>query len=178
MADVMREAGLTHGGFYAHFASRDALLAEAVARAGRSSAARIERRVDAAQARGASALRTFIESYLDDAHLADAERGCPVAALVSEMPRQPAEVREASSARVRRMIAYVQSLLPSHVPAERASVVTGALVGALQMARAVGSADEGRAMLAVARRTLLEQFDEPPPVAVKRSSRARSGAGR
>ena len=93
VADIMKEAGLTHGGFYAHFSSRDALLAEALERAGQDSAARVAQRTAARQARGASALRALVEGYLSDRHLGDIEAGCPVAALASEMPRQSPEVR-------------------------------------------------------------------------------------
>ncbi len=112
VADIMREAGLTHGGFYAHFSSRNALLAEALERAGQDSAARVAQGTAARQARGASALRALVEGYLSDRHLGDIEAGCPVAALASEMPRQSAEVRESSAQRVRGLIAAVRRALP------------------------------------------------------------------
>jgi len=159
VAEVMREAGLTHGGFYAHFPSREALLAEAVNYSGAKTAARVQRSVDAAEARGTSPLRAFIDSYLDERHLSLSGESCPVAALCSDMPRQAAEVREASSARVRRMIAAVERKLPAHVGTEHAALITGTLIGTLQMARAIGSVDEGREVLAAARKTLIEQYD-------------------
>jgi len=90
VADVMKQAGLTHGGFYAHFESREALLAEAIERAGRESGGRMRERIDACMARGESGLRAVIENYLSETHLTGAESGCVVAALSSEMPRQPA----------------------------------------------------------------------------------------
>lgn len=159
VADVMRDAGLTHGGFYAHFPSREALVAAAIEHAGRKSSVRVERTVEAAQARGKAPLRAFIESYLDANHLALSGEGCPVAALCSDMPRQAAEIREASSARVRRMIAGLEAKLPAHVPVEHAPLIAGTLVGTLQMARAIGSVEEGKAMLASARRALILQYD-------------------
>ena len=159
VADVMRDAGLTHGGFYAHFPSREALLAEAIQRAGRQSADVLRAKVRAPERPGHSRFRAFVETYLDDALLTELERGCPVAAVCSEMPRQSAEVREASSARVRRLIAALEDLLPEAVDRRQASVVAGALVGALQVARAVGSVDEGRVILAAARASLLSQYD-------------------
>ncbi|MES1161885.1 MAG: TetR/AcrR family transcriptional regulator, partial [Rhizobacter sp.] len=88
VADVMKQAGLTHGGFYAHFESRDALLAEAIERAGRDSGAAMSKRLDASRARGESGLRAVVDNYLSDAHLSGTEHGCVVAALSSEMPRQ------------------------------------------------------------------------------------------
>src|ERR1700754_2520938 len=96
VADVMKQAGLTHGGFYAHFESRDALLAEAVERAGRDTNASISRRIDASRARGESALRAVVEGYLSEAHLSSTESGCIVAALSSEMSRQVPALRAPS----------------------------------------------------------------------------------
>src|SRR5665213_1111988 len=111
VADVMKQAGLTHGGFYAHFESRDALLAEAIERAGRDSAATMGQRVDASRARGESALRAVVEGYLSDAHLRGVEFGCVVAALSSEMPRQSPTLLAPSIERVRKLIALVQRAL-------------------------------------------------------------------
>lgn len=86
VADIMKEAGLTHGGFYAHFASRDALLAEAGDRAGAEAVA-LAAKVAAAAPPG-QALQAMIAAYLSPQHLAAIEVGCPVSALGSEMPRQ------------------------------------------------------------------------------------------
>src|SRR3954468_1123344 len=88
VADVMRQAGLTHGGFYAHFPSRDVLLAEALDRARQDSQARLKRSIAKGEARGLSPFRSLVESYLSERHLKEPESGCPVAALASEMPRQ------------------------------------------------------------------------------------------
>src|SRR5580765_4324028 len=143
VADVMKEAGLTHGGFYAHFDSRDALLVEALARAGRDSAANVARAAESRRSRGISAFRSLVETYLADSHLASTETGCPVAALGCEMPRQSLPVREASAERVGRLIAAVRKTLPGATPTS-AAVVTSALVGALQLARALGDNAEGR----------------------------------
>src|SRR5436190_2254186 len=100
VADVMKEAGLTHGGFYAHFPSRDALLVEALGRAGRESAGMVKRAADARRGKGVSPFRSLVETYLADRHLATLETGCPVAALGSDMPRQSLAVRQASALRV------------------------------------------------------------------------------
>src|SRR5690242_19937907 len=97
VADVMQEAGLTHGGFYAHFPSRDALLVEALGRAGRDSAAGLARAAEARRAKGVTAFRSLVETYLGDKHLASPETGCPIAALGSDMPRQSLAVRQASA---------------------------------------------------------------------------------
>jgi TetR/AcrR family transcriptional repressor of nem operon len=160
VADVMKEAGLTHGGFYAHFDSRDALLVEALDRAGRESGEAVTRAVERRAAKGVSAFRALVEAYLGDEHLASLETGCPVAALACDMPRQSDAVREASAVRVRRLVADVQSTLP-HAPRATASVVAGTLVGTLQLARALGTNADGRAVLSAARKALVQQYDTP-----------------
>lgn len=162
VAEVMKEAGLTHGGFYAHFESRDALLVEALGRAGQDSAGALARAAETRRARGVSAFRSFVETYLADAHLASLETGCPVAALGAEMPRQSPAVREASAERVERLIAGVRGALPGSTRAI-ASVVAGTLVGSLQLARALGDNAAGRAVLAAARKSLLQQHEPTAP---------------
>ena len=159
VAEVMNEAGLTHGGFYAHFASRDALLVAAVERAARSSSASMARRRESAQGRGMSAFRALVEGYLHDDLLKAVDAGCPVAALCSEMPRQSPAVRKASSVRVRALLNYVAKVLPEGTSPGAAGVVAATLVGSLQLARAVGSIAEGRVLLASARTTLIDQYD-------------------
>jgi len=138
VADIMKAAGLTHGAFYAHFASREAMLAEAADRAGAeaiSASARI-----AAAAPPQRALKALLRAYLSKEHLDSIERGCPVAALGSEMPRQAPEVRRAATRRIKEMIDLVARQSPdwgqpgSHA---RALVTVATMVGALLMARAV-----------------------------------------
>lgn len=159
VADIMKEAGLTHGGFYAHFESRNAMLAEAIERAGRDSAAVIEERMASRQAAGASALRAIVEGYLSERHLGATEAGCVVAALSSEMPRQAPEVLAASARRVQALIERVRKALPLGPARERqAQVIASTMVGALQLGRSLG-ATEGQALLAAARQSLLEQYD-------------------
>ena len=138
VAEIMKEAGLTHGGFYAHFDSRDAMLAEAADRAGAEGVATLERFATSAPPN--EAFRTLVRSYLSRAHVAHAETGCPVAALGSEMHRQAPEVRRAATRRIKEMI----DLLGRHSPEwgqsgchERALVTAATMVGALVLARAV-----------------------------------------
>ncbi len=159
VADVMKEAGLTHGGFYAHFPSRDALLAAAMERAGQDGAARLSQNMARRRAEGASPLRAWVEAYLSDAHLAGCERGCPVAALASEIPRQSDDVREVAASRVQRLMEAVQQVLPAQAGEHAAAAVLSTLVGALQLARALGDNPRGRAVLASARQAVLDQYD-------------------
>src|SRR5437868_13976714 len=98
VAEIMKEVGLTHGGFYAHFASREAMLAEAADRAGAESVATLTR--VAAAAPPQEALPAMIRAYLSEEHVADAETGCPLAALGSETPRQASRARRSAPRRV------------------------------------------------------------------------------
>jgi AcrR family transcriptional regulator len=178
VADIMKEAGLTHGGFYAHFASRDALLSEALTRASQDSATRLKQRAAALEAReqkveargsareqdeaedqaqGYRRYRALVEAYLSDSHLAGTEGGCPVAALLSEMPRQAPEVREAGASCVRGLFSTIKDSLPSAISKDEVTVIASQLVGALQLARALGDNARGKAVLAATRRTLLSR---------------------
>lgn len=159
VADIMKEAGLTHGGFYAHFASRNALLVEALERAGQDGVAHMRRRMAERQAQGVSEFRALVEAYLSEAHLGGAEHGCPVAALCSEMPRQAPEVREASAQRVQGMVSLVKRALPANTPASTAMVIASTMVGALQMARALGDNAQGKTLLKANRQSLITQYE-------------------
>jgi len=158
VAEVMKEAGLTHGGFYAHFKSRDALLAAAIEHAARDSVRILSRRIKALQDAGASPVRALVEGYLADEHVNACERGCPVAALGSEMARQSDELLEVSRKRVRGLVEKVRQALPAAAPPESAFGLAASLVGALQLARALG--EEGRAQLEATRAALVAQYDK------------------
>src|SRR5436305_35482 len=138
VADIMKDAGLTHGGFYAHFASREAMLAEAADRAGGESVSMMGR--IAATVPPEEALQAMMQAYLSREHVAGIETGCAAAALGSEMPRQAPEVRRAATRRIKEMIDLVARQSPdwgqpgAH---ERALVTVATMVGALVLARAV-----------------------------------------
>jgi TetR/AcrR family transcriptional repressor of nem operon len=163
VADIMSRVGLTHGGFYAHFRSRDALLVEALDRAGQDSQSRLQRSMAASGGKGASRFRALVESYLSERQLKSAGEGCPVAALSSDMPRQSQAVRAAATARVDSLIAAVAATLPPAQPKETAAIVASQLVGALQIARALGDNARGRRHLAAVRGFLLEQIQPDGP---------------
>lgn len=163
VADIMKEAGLTHGGFYAHFPSRDALLVEAIERAGQDSGAVLAHGRARRQARGVTAFRALVEAYLSEAHLASSEVGCPVAALASEMPRQAPEVRQASVDRVNSMISMVRQTMPATFSHKTAMAIASAMVGALQLGRALGDNTQGKALLAATRQALISEYDVPTP---------------
>ncbi|MEL1265455.1 TetR/AcrR family transcriptional regulator [Pseudoxanthomonas putridarboris] len=159
VADVMREAGLTHGGFYAHFDSRDALLSAAVARAGSDVASILEENMNRLTRAGLSPFRALVESYLYESEIGNREKGCPVAALCSEIPGQAPDVVDASQQLVRNLHRLVHKILPADRSAGAAWAVTSQLVGAVQLARALGDNPDGRAVLAAAKHDLLDRYD-------------------
>ncbi|WP_309953452.1 MULTISPECIES: TetR/AcrR family transcriptional regulator [Variovorax] len=138
VADIMKEAGLTHGAFYAHFESREAMLAEAASRACAESAA-VAVNV-AASVPPEQALALMLRTYLSPEHVTQVELGCPLAALGSETPRQAPEVRRVTTRHVKEMIDLVARQSPdwgqpgAH---ERALATVATMVGALLLARAV-----------------------------------------
>jgi len=138
VADIMKEAGLTHGAFYAHFASREAMLAEAATRACAESAA-----VVAGVAAGSppeQAMAAMMRTYLSPEHREQVEMGCPLAALGSETPRQAPEVRRATTRHIKEMVDFVARQSPDWgQPAahERALATVATMVGTLLLARVV-----------------------------------------
>lgn len=156
VADLMKEVGLTHGGFYAHFASREAMLAEAADRAGAESVATLTR--IAAAAPPQEALRSMIRAYLAKDHVDGVETGCPMAALGSEMPRQAPKVRRAATRRIKEVIDVVTRHLPDRGGPrvyEQALVTVATMVGTLVLARAVDDAKLSEAL----RKASLKHFD-------------------
>lgn len=158
VADIMKEAGLTHGGFYAHFASRDGLMVEAMERAGRDNQAALSEAIERRVAKGSSRFAALVAAYLHDSHLESAEDGCVVAALASEMARQDEAVRDEARRRVTALVNLIRSVLPAGAAIARADVIAATMVGALQLARTLGG-KPGRDLLAQTRKSLLEQHD-------------------
>ena len=160
VADIMKEAGLTHGAFYAHFASREAMLAEAANRACAESAAAAAEAV--ARVPSEKALAALLRVYLSREHVEHAEVGCPLAALGSETSRQAPEVRRVATRHIKEMIDLVARQSPQWGQAdahERALVTVATMVGALLLARAV---DEP-ALSDGLRNAALKQLTRPGP---------------
>lgn len=138
VADIMKEAGLTHGAFYAHFASREAMLAEAVGRACAESAA-VAADV-AASVPPEQALTYMLHAYLSRENLEQVEQGCPLAALGSETVRQAPEVRRVTTRYIKEMVDLVARQSPDWGQPgvhERSLVTISAMVGTLLLARVV-----------------------------------------
>lgn len=158
VADIMKEAGLTHGGFYAHFESRDALMVEALSKAGQENIASLSEAIERRLTKGGTRFQALVEIYLNDAHMGRTESGCVIAALASEITRLEDSVRNEARSRVNAMIALVQTSLPDCSDESEASAITATMVGALQLARSLGG-KAGRTLLAHTRQALIERHN-------------------
>lgn len=151
VAEVMAEAGLTHGGFYAHFPNKEALVAAAIEEAFGQSARRFGKVTDGLN--NAEALATFVDLYVTPEHRAHPERGCPLAGLSSELPRQGPPVREAYERGVQRLVGRIADWLPDGT-ADRESLaasLVAEMAGIVALSRAIADDDEAERMLAAAR---------------------------
>lgn len=127
VSEVMKAAGLTHGGFYGHFRSKDDLIAQTLVH-GLSKAS--EAPVD---------LKAYRDTYLSPLHRSNVAEGCPIAALAADTLRQTPEARAAMTEGVRAQIAWLSQAQPDEDPADRRRAAIGswaAMVGAMILARA------------------------------------------
>jgi TetR/AcrR family transcriptional repressor of nem operon len=152
VAGLMAKAGLTVGGFYAHFKSKDDLIAQAIPHMFEDRAEVLQ---DCKSGVGpAQALRSFVDVYLSTQHRDRRERGCPLPALSGDLPRMPAAARKRFEAGVRRMTDSIADLLKQigqPAPDELAASIVSEMVGAIVLARAVPSAELSARILEGAR---------------------------
>jgi TetR/AcrR family transcriptional regulator, transcriptional repressor for nem operon len=154
VAQVMEDAGLTHGGFYAHFGSKDDLIANALAFACEQSRSVLERAAE--RAPEGEKLQAIAGSYLTPDHARNPERGCPLAALGSEVVRDEGPAREAFANHIRDRLAWLETLSTAETKEERRREAAGtyaAMIGGLMLARALGG-EEGDKYMARVRRFL------------------------
>jgi TetR/AcrR family transcriptional repressor of nem operon len=147
IAELMKEAGLTVGGFYKHFDSRDELITEAVS----SAFGDWQRRVDAAASGGPPvSYARLIDDYLSDVHRKNPGVGCAFSALAPEIARSDKRTRALTSEQVRNDLDLIVGLLPGkdkHAARSRAILTFSALVGAMSLARAVSDESLSRDIL-------------------------------
>jgi TetR/AcrR family transcriptional regulator, transcriptional repressor for nem operon len=136
VAEIMHAAGLTHGGFYKHFGSRDELIVEAVEHA----MSETESRVHELSAAAEDPLAAWADTYLAIEHRDDPATGCAVAALATDIQRVGGPAQEAYRAQVDRYLAFLQQLLEGddETTRRRATLTLSAMVGAMLLARALG----------------------------------------
>lgn len=160
VAELMADAGLTHGGFYGHFASKDALAAQACKRAFEESAGRWERRISEAGDDPHTLLASLVEPYLAPAHCANPGTGCAAAALASDVAREPAgkPVRQAYLEGFKTLLGDLEKTVAADEAQARrkeALVRMAVLVGAITLARATEGDPLSEEMLAAVRENLL-----------------------
>lgn len=159
VADLMHAAGLTHGGFYGHFESKEELMAEACARA-RSEA--ISRWQGLAQRVAQKPLAALTRLYLSRAHRDHPGRGCMLAALGPEVARQPLPIRHVFTEAVSAMVELLGRLMPGRSKAaarKKALTACATLVGAIVLARAVSDAALSEEILQAASTSLSPHED-------------------
>ena len=158
VAEVMKEAGLTHGGFYAHFKSKDALLVEALRGVFAYSTSRYRKLIEGLPPQ--HALATFIDFYVSSDHRDRITNGCPITALNSDMPRQSKEFRAVFDDGVKSLVENLQQLVEAAAvdaggdcKALAASVLS-AMAGAVAVSRAVSDKRLSDEMLETARNSI------------------------
>lgn len=149
IAEIMGEAGLTHGGFYAHFKSKEELIGAALKRAA------TELIGTWSDARGIDGI---IDTYLSKGHAQHPELGCPLAAMGPELTRSGDKVRQGLAAGVAQRIEFVKRLLPeAEATEENATAIVAALLGGIVLARMVAP-EKSEATLAATRSLLHRAF--------------------
>jgi TetR/AcrR family transcriptional repressor of nem operon len=175
VADLMKEAGLTHGGFYAHFDSRDALVIEAFSYAmdrsmehWRKSAERIP--LD-------KRLAMIVDTYLSPLHRDDPGHGCAVPTLGAEIARESPKTRKAFAAKLEQMIDMIAEQIPdasSKTARKQAAAMLATMMGTLVLSRIAGSGEVSDEILAAGREAALGRA--PQAKAATRKPAARKAA--
>jgi TetR/AcrR family transcriptional repressor of nem operon len=147
IADLMKEVGLTVGGFYKHFDSRNDLVVEAL----RSACGTWRRQSDAAASGGPSlSYATLVDDYLSEAHREHPGSGCPIGALAGEIARSSKRTRALLTEEIRNALQLIADLTPvkDERPARSGAILTlSALVGAIALSRAVSDEALSREIL-------------------------------
>jgi TetR/AcrR family transcriptional regulator, transcriptional repressor for nem operon len=162
VADLMKEAGLTHGGFYAHFASREALVIEAFNYAMDRSTARWRQLAE--ETPPEKRFAAIVESYLTTIHRDDPGHGCAVPTLGPDIAREGAKARKAFAARLDEMIEMMADQvpeLPRTAARQQAIAALSTMVGALVLSRVAGSGDFSGEILETGRAAALERTGKP-----------------
>ena len=138
VADVMQGAGLTVGGFYAHFASKDELVREVLRRLGAEHRERLFARIEEKPA--ADRAEVILKRYLSAAHRDATDQGCPFPAVIGEVGTTAPEQRDVLAEEVALMVERLESLLPTSKSARTRTLALGLvalMVGGLSLARAL-----------------------------------------
>jgi len=179
VADLMKEAGLTHGGFYAHFDSREALVIEAFAHAMERSTDRWRKLAE--QTAPDQRLAAIVDSYLTPVHRDDPGHGCAIATLSAEIARESPRTRKAFSARLEQMIDMLADQIPDvsrKAARKQAMGVLATLMGTLVLARVAGNGEFSDEILGAGRDTVLDRTTPSKPAAKKSAPRKAAASAR
>jgi TetR/AcrR family transcriptional regulator, transcriptional repressor for nem operon len=177
VADLMKEAGLTHGGFYAHFDSREALVIEAFAHAMDRSTERWRKLAE--QIPPDQRLATIVESYLTPAHRDDPGNGCAVPTLGAEIARESPKTRKAFAAKLEQMIDMLAAQVPHGSPKaarKQAMAAIATMMGTLVLARVAGNGEFSDEILGAGRDAILGRAAEPKRAKKSVTKKAASSA--
>jgi len=155
VARVMAGAGLTHGGFYAHFGSKDDMIAQAITHMFDDAYAKFLS--DTERHEPADGLARYVDGYLCESHRVDRAHGCPFAALASDLPNMPEVARARFTDGLERLVAGIAKLLRNLGLKNADAVAWSALAemtGALVLSRAVSSARRAARILQSSRATV------------------------
>jgi TetR/AcrR family transcriptional repressor of nem operon len=158
VADLMKDAGLTHGGFYAHFDSREALVVEAFAYAMDRSMERWRKLAE--QTPPEKRLATIVDSYLTPLHRDDPGRGCAIPALSAEIARESPKTRKAFAAKLEQMIEMIAAQIPDaprKAARKQAMASLATMMGALVLARVAGNGEFSDEILSAGRDAVLDR---------------------
>src|SRR6267154_3134574 len=168
VADLMKDAGLTHGGFYAHFDSREALVIEAFAYAMDRSTERW--RKIAEQTPPDKRLATIVESYLTPVHRDDPGHGCAVPTLGAEIARESPKTRKAFAAKLEQMIDMMADQVldvPRKTARKQAIAALTTMMGTLVLSRIAGNGEFSDEILTSGREAVLDRAASAKPAAKK-----------
>jgi len=175
VADLMKEAGLTHGGFYAHFDSREALVIEAFAYAMDRSMAHWRKIVE--QTPPDKRLARIVESYLTPVHRDDPGHGCAVPSLGAEIARESQRTRKAFAAKLEEMIDIMAEQipdLPRKAARKQAMAALATMMGTLVLARIAGNSEFSGEILDAGRDAALERALQTKTAAAKKPASRRA----
>jgi TetR/AcrR family transcriptional repressor of nem operon len=168
VADLMKDAGLTHGGFYAHFDSREALVIEAFAYAMDRSNERWRRLAE--QTPPDKRFAAIVDSYLTAVHRDDPGHGCAVPTLGAEIARESPKTRKVFASRMERMVDLLAEQIPDLPPKaarKRATAAVATMIGSLVLSRIAGSGEFSDEILAAGREAILGRATPPKRVVKK-----------
>lgn len=169
VADLMKEAGLTHGGFYAHFDSREALVIEAFGYAMDRAMEHWRKRSD--QVAPEKQLSQMVETYLSALHRDDPGHGCSIPSLGAEIARESPKARKAFAGKLDEMVEMMADFIPD-VPrktARKQAIATLAtMAGTMLLARIAGSSELSDEVLKAGRDSALDATRREPKAAAVR----------